>query len=112
MRAQLAEVLHPHVTVVEVSTRDEALASVDAEWFDAAFIDIDRTDQSGMNIAARLRRSSSQKRVRLIAVTSTNRSSDLAAFRDAGFDLRVAWPIKTDQVLAALHTIRLPHSNL
>ncbi len=111
MRIQISEVLRAHAIVVETSARDEAIASMQTQTFDAAFIDIDRTDQNGFNIAARLRRATSSRRIRLVAVSSTSRSSDLAAFRDAGFDLRVAWPIKPEQLIAALHSIRGP-SNL
>lgn len=107
MTSQLAQVLREHAVVVETSARDDALASMRTDSFDAAFIDLDRGDHNGFNIAARLRRTRSDRRMRLIAVSSVQRSSDLAAFREAGFDLRVAWPIKREQVIAALHTIRV-----
>lgn len=107
LRTQLAEVLRPHAIVVETSARDEALTAMRAQTLDAAFIDIDRTDQNGFNIAARLRRTTTDRRMRLIAVTSASQTSNLTAFRDAGFDLRVSWPLKPEQVIAALRTIRL-----
>jgi CheY-like chemotaxis protein len=111
LRVQLSEVLRAQASVVETSSRDEALAAMETSSFDAAFIDIDRSEPNGFNIAARLRRTTSTRRIRLIAVSSVQRSSDLAAFREAGFDLRVAWPIKQDQILAAVHSIRIPGSD-
>jgi CheY-like chemotaxis protein len=107
VRIQLATMLSPHATVVEVSTGDEALRVACSHAFHAVFIDTDRTDENGLEIAARMRRLIS-RRVRLIAVTESNRTSDLAASRNVGFDLKVERPIKVEQVLAALHTIRSP----
>lgn len=108
MRAQLAELLRPHAIVVETSARDEALTANRGQTLDAAFIDIDRADQSGLNIAVRLRRASTLRRMRLIAVSASNQTSELERIRAAGFDLRVAWPILAEQVLAAFHTISKP----
>ena len=108
MRAQLAELLRPHASVVETSVRDEVLTANRGQTLDAAFIDIDRTDQSGLNIAARLRRGKTLRRMRLIAVSASNQTSELERIRAAGFDLRVAWPIQAEQVLAAFHTISKP----
>lgn len=107
IRTQLATTLREHATIEEVSTRDEALLAVRSRTFDAVFIDIDRPEQNGLNIAARVRRVI-PGRVRLIAISEFNRTSDLTASRNAGFDLRVARPIQVEQVLAALHTIRSP----
>lgn len=104
MREQLAEILRPHAIVIETSARDEALTWSRALSLDAAFIDIDRTEHDGFSIAARLRRTTA-RRLRLIAVSNANTRSDIGAFREAGFDLRVAWPIKPEQVIAALNTI-------
>lgn len=107
LRTQLSEALRGHATVIETSARDEALTAMRAQTLDAAFIELDRTDQNGFNIAARLRRMSSERRMRLIAVTGANSTANIAKFREVGFDLRVAQPIKVDQVLAALHTVKV-----
>ncbi|GEM_PF-3974941 len=109
MRVQLAEVLRGHAIVIETSGRDEALTASRAQTLDAAFIDVDRPDENGLNIAARLRWTSSIRRMRLVAVSSARLTSELGAIRAAGFDLCVAWPIKSEQVIAALHTIAKPH---
>jgi DNA-binding response OmpR family regulator len=106
VRMQLADVLRSHAIIVETSARDEALTAMRGRLLDGAFIDIDRTDESGLNIAVRLRRATARRRVRLIAVSSTYTTSDAAVVRGAGFDLRVGWPLEPEQVLAALNTIR------
>lgn len=105
-RVQLSELLRPHAIVVETSARDETLTAMRGRLLDGAFIDVDRTDESGLNIAVRLRRATALRRVRLIAVSSTYTTSDVGVIRGAGFDLRVAWPLDPDQVIAALNTIR------
>ncbi len=105
MRVQLAELLRPHAIVIETSARDETLTAMRGRMLDGAFIDLDRTDENGLNIAVRLRRASALRRVRLIAVSSAYTTSDAAVIRGAGFDLRVAWPLEPEQVLAALGTI-------
>ena len=105
MRAQLTKALSAHATVEAVSSREDALNAVQEREHDAVFIDVDRSDESGFNTAARIRRATT-RRLRLIAVSEFNRTSDLAASRAAGFDLRVTRPIKIEQVLAALRTIR------
>lgn len=107
VRTQLATTLSPHATVEEASTLDEALLAIRSRTFHAVFIDTDRADQNGLDIAARVRPEIS-RRVRMIAVTESNSTSDLAASRNVGFDLKVERPIKPEQVLAALHTIRSP----
>ena len=50
MRVQLAEVLRGHAIVIETSGRDEALTASRAQTLDAAFIDVDRPDENGLNI--------------------------------------------------------------
>lgn len=106
MRGALADALRPHAQIEEAPSNDEVRRALAVHAFDAVFIDIDRTDENGFQIARGVRRATTSHRVRLIAVSSFNRTSDLAASREAGFDLRVTRPIKIEQLLAALHTVR------
>ena len=94
------------IVVEAVHNGTDAVRALASGTFAAAFLDIGLPDISGFEVATQVRRAGLVPRIRLIAVTGRGQASDREKSRQAGFDLHLTKPIRIEQIVAALSTIK------
>ncbi len=70
---------------------------------DVALIDIGLPEMDGYEVARRVRRAASEKRVRLIAMTGYGQAVDRQNAMQAGFDAHIVKPASADKIMRALY---------
>jgi signal transduction histidine kinase/ActR/RegA family two-component response regulator len=88
--------------VFDASDGPSALALIERERPDVAFIDIGLPSMNGYEIAEQIRRRAHLADVRLVALTGYGAPSDISAARAAGFDEHVVKPADLGRIEAIL----------
>jgi two-component system CheB/CheR fusion protein len=88
--------------VFDASDGPSALALIERERPDVAFIDIGLPAMNGYEIAQQIRRHAHLADVRLVALTGYGAPSDISAARAAGFDEHIVKPANLGQIEAIL----------
>jgi signal transduction histidine kinase len=89
------------VTVVEDGP--SAVKMICLERPDVALIDIGLPDMDGYEVARQIRRTVTDYKPRLIAMTGYGQASDRASAFEAGFDAHITKPASADKILRALY---------
>jgi signal transduction histidine kinase len=80
-----------------------ALRVIAAERPDVALIDIGLPEMDGYEVARRVRRDATDKRVRLIAMTGYGQAVDRQNAMQAGFDAHIVKPASAEKIMRALY---------
>ena len=90
--------------VVECINGIQALEAARSEHFDCVVLDIAMPGLSGIEVCSRLREEIPRSRLRIIAFTAHAKSSDMPAFKTAGFDDLLLKPLDHKALFVALET--------
>ena len=88
--------------VLECETGDEALKLLTQEKVSHVLLDISLSQDSGMDVANKIRQAQTGECPKLVAYTADARSSQSTLLKTSGFDAVLIKPIKRSDLLSAL----------
>lgn len=84
---------------------ESALAVVQAQRPDIAFMDVGLPDMDGYELARRIREDERMARMRLVALTGYSQTSDRERALRAGFDAHLVKPVNLKKIEETLHAL-------
>ncbi len=93
------------VEIVAAENGHETLDQLQAQPFDIVFLDIRMPDLDGLEVVQRIKRQLPDTGVKLVAISASSLSHEIAGYTEAGFDAFVGKPFLAEQVFVCLQDL-------